>query len=52
MTNYRPQSLCGKRRGSGAWAVWMLFVWRWRLHYWDWDAFQAAWRLGEKYGQI
>lgn len=26
------------------WAVKMLFVWRWRLGYWAWDAFRAAWR--------
>lgn len=26
------------------WAIKMLFVWRWRLGYWDWDAFRAAWR--------
>lgn len=26
-----------------AWAVKMLFVWRWRLGYWDWDAFKSAW---------
>lgn len=26
------------------WAIKMLFLWRWRLGYWDWDAFWAAWR--------
>ena len=32
------------------WAVRMLFVWRWRLGYWDWDAFKAAWaaKAGEE----
>lgn len=25
------------------WAIRMLFVWRWRLGYWDWQAFRAAW---------
>jgi hypothetical protein len=25
------------------WALKMLFVWRWRLGYWDFDAFAAAW---------
>lgn len=25
------------------WAVKMLFVWRYRLGYWDWDAFRSAW---------
>lgn len=29
------------------WAVRMLFVWRWRLGYWDWDAFKSAWRLAK-----
>jgi hypothetical protein len=24
------------------WAIKMLFLWRWRLGYWDWDAFLAA----------
>ena len=24
------------------WALKMLFVWRWRLGYWEWDAFWAA----------
>lgn len=31
----------GRRR---AWAARMLFVWRYRLGYWDWDAFKSAWR--------
>ena len=26
------------------WAIKMLFVWRWRLGYWDWDCFMAAWK--------
>lgn len=26
------------------WALRMLFVWRWRCGYWDFDAFRAAWR--------
>lgn len=24
------------------WAIKMLLVWRWRLGYWDWDAFKSA----------
>lgn len=27
------------------WIVKMMFVWRWRLGYWDWDAFRLAWRI-------
>jgi hypothetical protein len=27
------------------WAIKMLFVWRWRLGYWAWDGFWAAFRL-------
>lgn len=26
------------------WAICMLFVWRWRLGYWELDAFMDAWR--------
>ena len=25
------------------WALKMLFLWRWRLGYWDWRTFAAAW---------
>lgn len=25
------------------WAIRQLFIWRWRLGYWDLDAFVAAW---------
>jgi len=28
-----------------AWAIMMLFVWRYRLHYWDWQAFWSAFTL-------
>lgn len=27
------------------WIVKMLFVWRWRLGYWDWQAFRAGWKF-------
>lgn len=27
------------------WAIKMLFLWRWRLGYWEWDAFRAAWSV-------
>jgi hypothetical protein len=30
------------------WALRMLFVWRWRLGYWDWDAFWSAWSAVRK----
>lgn len=30
------------RRPGLRWAIRMLFVWRWRLGYWDWQAFLAA----------
>lgn len=29
------------------WALKMLFLWRWRLGYWAWDAFAAAWRADQ-----
>ena len=25
------------------WGLWMFFVWRWRLGYWDVDALKACW---------
>ena len=27
------------------WAIKMLFLWRYRLGYWAWDAFKVAWQL-------
>lgn len=33
----------GKSSGMKLWAIKMLFVWRWRLGYWCWDGFKAAW---------
>jgi len=29
------------------WVTGMLFVWRKRLHYWEWDAFRVAWGMDE-----
>ena len=31
-------------RRHRALALKMLFVWRWRLGYWDWEAFKSVWR--------
>lgn len=25
------------------WGLWMFFVWRKRLGYWDWDALKSCW---------
>ena len=30
------------------WAIRMLFLWRWRLGYWDWHAFWVAFTLPAK----
>ena len=27
------------------WAIKMLFVWRWRCGYWEWDTLRAAWNV-------
>jgi len=40
----------GKVRGR-LWATKMLFVWRWRCGYWDWDAFKAAWNVERWWGE-
>lgn len=36
-------SLCREAQMK-LWAIKMLFVWRWRLGYWEWGAFWAAFR--------
>lgn len=39
----KPQAVEFRRKRL--WAIKMLFVWRWRLGYWDWEAFRMAWAL-------
>lgn len=37
-----PRDAIRQARPGFWWGLKMLFVWRWRLGYWDWDAFRVA----------
>lgn len=30
--------------GSRLWSLKMIFLWRWRLGYWDWGALKSCWK--------